>query len=83
MEDLTTTYSDKTKYRYMTDGQMKSDRFSSTNEKGRQEYTTTTSYRYYILDRKTGRTYKRKDDSSFFSKEMKAYLKAIDAARKK
>lgn len=83
MEESMTTYRDVKKYRYLMDGEMKTERFSSTNEKGRQEYTTTTSYRYYILDRKTGRSYKRKDDSSFFSKEMIAYLKAIDAARKK
>jgi len=83
MADLNKTYSDKKKYRYLMDGDMKTERTSTTNAKGRQEYMTTTSYRYYILDRKTGKTYKRKDDSSFFSKEMIAYLKAIDAVRKK
>ncbi len=82
-DDLISTYRDVNKYRYLMDGEMKSERFSSTNAQGRQEHTTTTSYHYYILDRKTGKTYKRKDDSSFFSKEMIAYLKAIDAVRKK
>ncbi len=83
MEDVTSTYRDVKKYRYLMDGDMKRERTSMTNAKGRQEYTTTISYRYYILDRKTGKTYKRKDDSSFFSKEMIAYLKAVDAVRKK
>lgn len=83
MEEVYKTYRDVKKYRYLMDGVMKSERFSTTDEKGRQSYTTTTTYRYYILDRKTGKTYKRKDDSSFFSKEMIAYLKAIDAVRKK
>ena len=82
-DELKTTYRDVKKYRYLMDGDMKSERTSSMDEKGRTKYETIYTYRYYILDRKTGKTYRRKDDSSFFSKEMIAYLKAIDAVRKK
>ncbi len=83
MEEAKTSYKDIKKYRYVMDSKMLRERSSTTNAQGRQQYMTTYSYRYFILDRKTGITYQRKDDSSFFSKEMIAYLKAIDAIRKK
>ena len=60
MEDALTTYSNIKKYRYLMDGTMKTERFTTINEKGRQEYNTTTVYRYYILDRKNRKNVQKK-----------------------
>lgn len=82
-DELETTYRDVNKYRYVMDSNKGNERWSSTNASGRQESSNVITYKYYIKDRKTGKIYKRKESSSFFSKEIIAYLKAIDAVRKK
>ena len=83
LEEVPKKYKDVEKYRYLMDAEEKKERTSMTNSRGMQDYTYTTSFRYYIIDRKTGKTYTRKSSSSFFSKEMIAYLKAVDAVRRK
>jgi hypothetical protein len=49
---------------------------------GSRKTQTVPGKRYFILDRKTNKEYKRKTWSSFYAKEMQAYLKAIEEVRK-
>ena len=84
-EEIKTKYSDSITYRYVMHHDFSQDRNLSYNAStGRvSNYAGATHYYYYIVDRQTGKKYKRKMGSSYFAKEMQAYVKAIDAARKK
>ncbi len=85
-DELKTKYKDVNKYRYMMD--YDATRNSSyapgaPGANGSGWTTTTNGYRYYILDRKENKKYKRRGESSFFALEMKAYLQAIQNTRDK
>lgn len=84
-EEIKTKYSDSITYKYVMHHDFSQDRNLSYNAStGRMgNYAGATHYYYYIVDRQTGKKYKRKMGSSYFAKEMQAYVKAIDAARKK
>lgn len=71
-------YNDTNQYRYIMDYERETaSSFSGSNGKS----TNVPGKRYFILDRKTNKEYKRKTWSSFYAKEMQAYLKAIEAAK--
>lgn len=72
-------YSDIDKYRYIMDYERET---ASIHYAGTRKSQTVPGKRYFILDRKTNKEYKRKTWSSFYAKEMQAYLKAIEAVRK-
>jgi hypothetical protein len=71
--------SDLDKYRYIMDYERET---ASIHYVGTRKSQTVPGKRYFILDRKTNKEYKRKTWSSFYAKEMQAYLKAIEAVRK-
>jgi len=72
---LSKQYQDVSKYRYL----MAFDSNFGTGAGG----GTVAVYRYYILDRKDNKKYMRKARSSNYPQEIRAYLQAIDAVRKK
>jgi len=72
MEDLNTKYNDIEKYRYYMNYGLSNNRI-----------TNAVGTRYYIVDRKLGKTYRRKSGSSFYALEMEAYLQAIDRVSQK
>lgn len=72
-------YSDVNKYRYVLDYDFSSNVYFQGNGSQTRTYT----YTYAIYDRKENKYYKRKMGSGFFSKEIQAYLLAIDRERKK
>lgn len=71
-------YSDPNQYRYIMDYERET---ASLTVVGTNKSQTVPGKRYFILDRKANQEYKRKTWSSFYSKEMQAYLKAIEAAK--
>lgn len=72
MEELYTKYSDIEKYRYYMNYELSNNLF-----------TEAVGTRYYIVDRKSQKTYKRKTGSSFYALEIEAYLLAINSVRQK
>jgi hypothetical protein len=84
-EEVNKTYSDSLVYRYIMHYDFSQDRILTYNSTYRRTYDNAGAahYYYYILDRQTGKKYVRKMGSSFFALEMQAYVKAIEAARKK
>ncbi|MBN8788693.1 MAG: hypothetical protein J0I84_16520 [Terrimonas sp.] len=77
-KELNTTYADTEKYRFVMDYNRESRSIMVNGQ-----FSEATSYRYYILDRKENKKYTRKSGSGQFSKEIEAYLKAIELTRKK
>ncbi|MFZ4930377.1 hypothetical protein [Chryseobacterium sp. Mn2064] len=72
-------YSDVDKYRYIMDYERAT---GSVMVVGSSKSQTVPGKRYFILDRKTNKEYNRKTWSSFYYKEMQAYLKAINEVKK-
>lgn len=83
--EINTNFSDSIQYRYIMHYDFSQDRILTYNPtyKRTDSHAGAAHYYYYILDRQTGKKYSRKMGSSFFALEMQAYVKAIDAARKK
>lgn len=71
-------YSDTNQYRYIMDYERET---ASLTVVGSRKSQTVPGKRYFILDRKTDKEYKRKTWSSFYAKEMQAYLKAIETVK--
>ncbi|KYH06703.1 hypothetical protein A1704_23100 [Chryseobacterium cucumeris] len=71
-------YNDTNQYRYIMDYERET---ASLTVVGSGKSQTVPGKRYFILDRKTDKEYKRKTWSSFYTKEMQAYLKAIEAVK--
>jgi hypothetical protein len=81
-QDITNKYNDVNKYRYIMDyKEERSEHYSSMS--GSMQKVTSTGFRYFILGRKVNKKYLRKSRSSFFALEIRAYLIAIEAARKR
>ncbi|WP_312089239.1 hypothetical protein [Chryseobacterium sp.] len=76
--EITNKYSDTNKYRYIMDYERET---ASLTVAGTSKSQTVPGKRYFILDRKTDKEYQRKTWSSFYAKEMQAYLKAIEAIK--
>ena len=74
-KELTTTYADPVKYRYVLDAHLE--------ESGGSVTENTKWYSLSITDRKTGKVYYGRSRSSRVAKQINAYLKAIEAARMK
>lgn len=86
--ELTEKYNDTEKYRYIIDYQQNHsthvDLIPSRATMGTPNPTySTTGFRYFILDRKENKEYIRKGQSSFYAKEIRAYLQAIETVRNK
>lgn len=66
-EEIMTTYKDVNKYRYILDCNVSNDEYYAPASPGSNSrgYSSTTGYRYSILDRKDGKKYVRKSESSF------------------
>ena len=78
--EIKAKYTDSLKYRYIMDCFEIVTESYDAKSLSKRRYSV--GYRYFITDRKTDVTYKRKQKSGFFALEMKAYLKAIEAVRK-
>jgi hypothetical protein len=90
-------YNDVKKYRYIMNYQMEQGSIQTYNSNSRYgkpapgvdfaepKYSSqnTTGFRYYLIDRLENKTYTRNSRSSFYAKEMRAYLQAIDRIRMK
>ncbi len=77
-EEIKEKYSDTNQYRYIMDYERET---ADLIVVGSPKTQTVPGKRYFILDRKTNKEYKRKTWSSFYAKEMQAYLKAIEAVK--
>ena len=77
-DELETTYKDKDQYRYLMDYTV-----GMGSSPGNGKGMLFKGYRFYILDRKTNRKYKRLSRSSFKNLEIKVYLSAIERELKK
>lgn len=78
-KEIKDKYDDINKFRYIMASKL--ERSVYTNSTG--ALTSSYGYRFYILDRKENKEYLRTTRSSFISSEVKAYLIAIEAIRKK
>jgi len=74
--EITTTYQDISKYRYIMDYTVDTD-FGSSSQPG------SSTYRYFIKDRKANKIYPQRLRSGYYPFEIRSYLKAIEAFRKK
>lgn len=74
-QEVKTKYSDVNTYRYMMDYQKES---GSVSEMGTGKSYNVPGKRFFIVDRKTDKVYKRKSWSSFFAKELQAYVTALN-----
>jgi hypothetical protein len=88
-------YTDVNKYRYKIDYRAEEtninyikrnypnySKISRPYDKYTEVTRTSTGFRYYIFDRKENKEYIRKSKSSFFAKEIRAYLSAIQLIAK-
>jgi hypothetical protein len=76
--EMKTKYADVNKYRYVMDYVRES---GSVSQIGTGKSYSVPGKRFFILDRQTNKEYRRKTWSSYYGKEMQAYIKAIEAAR--
>ncbi|WP_124641970.1 hypothetical protein [Amniculibacterium aquaticum] len=74
-QEVKTKYSDVNVYRYVMDYERES---GSVSEIGTGKSYSVPGKRFFIIDRKTDKIYKRKSWSSFYGKELKAYVSAIN-----
>jgi hypothetical protein len=77
-EEITASYTDVEKYRYILDH----DREVTTYFDG-TKYVNNKCYRFYIYDRKEKKKYSRTDITCSFYYDIKNYVIAVDNARKK
>lgn len=87
--EIADKYTDINKYRYIMNYKLEHGSIGTYNadnaKYGQSPYgsSTTTGFRYYIIDRQENKEYVRNSRSSFYAKEMRAYLLAVDRVRKK
>lgn len=85
LSEIEKKYKDTSKYRYILDYVLDNKSMTYMSERSPDGKTTrnSTSYTYYIRDRKTDKKYIRSAGSSFFSMEIRTYLNAIENIRVK
>lgn len=80
--EIKNKYTDIDKYRYQMDYERESGEVFTASKNqplSGRPYQSVSGKRFYILDRKTNKKYIRKTWSSFYAKEIQAYIKAIEA----
>ncbi|MBS1549313.1 MAG: hypothetical protein JSS94_05520 [Bacteroidetes bacterium] len=80
--EIKNKYTDIDKYRYQMDYERESGEVFTASKNqplSGRPYQSVPGKRFYILDRKTNKKYIRKTWSSFYAKEIQAYIKAIEA----
>lgn len=77
-QEIKSKYSDVNTYRYIMDYERES---GSVTEMGTGKSYNVPGKRFFIIDRKTDKEYKRKSWSSFYAKELQAYVAALNKAK--
>jgi len=77
-EEIASKYKDVEKYRYLLDYDEGTTDYSTPGNRNVMHHKI-----FFIIDRKDGKKYVRKSFSSFFAKELRNHINAIESARKK